>query len=282
MILVTGATGTVGSNVVRLLVEAKPNTKIRAMTRDPSKAKMPAGVEVVKGDYDDPASLSAAMQGVEKLFLLALGPKLADNEGRAMAAAKVAGVKHVVKISTLGAQAKASKIATWHRTGEEHVEASGISWTFLRPSGFMSNAMGWVGSIKNAGAVFGAQGTHKSAPIHPTDIAACAAKVLLSSGHENKAYGLTGGELFTVAEQVAVLSEVVGRPIRFVGLPDDKLRESMIAAGRPPALADGVVDLIRAVRENGGSPSLSDVPNLLGRPPLTWAQWCQEHAAAFR
>jgi len=279
MILVTGATGTVGSDVVRLLVEAKAN--VRAMTRDPSKAKLPPGVEVVKGDFDDPASLAAATRGIEKMFLLAVGPNLAQAEARALAAAKANGVKHAVKISTFGAAKPDIAISKWHRSGEEQLEASGLAWTHLRPSGFMSNAMAWVGSIKKAGSVFGGIGDVKSAPIHPTDIAACAVAALLKSGHENKAYGLTGGELLSMQEQCSILGEIIGKPVKYVNLPEEKLRESMLAAGRPAALVDGVIELQRAIRASGGAPKTDEVKNLTGREPLKWSHWCHEHKAAF-
>jgi uncharacterized protein YbjT (DUF2867 family) len=280
MILVTGATGTVGSDVVRLLAEAK--TPVRAMTRDPGKAKVPAGVEVVKGDFDDVASLEAATKGATKMFLLALGPKLFEMEARALAAAKKNGVKHVVKISTLGAGQPNNAIATWHRTGEQQLEASGLMWSFMRPSGFMSNALSWVGSIKKASSVFGGIGEVKSAPIHPRDIAASSVAALVGTGHENKAYHLTGGELLSMQDQCDVLGKELGKDIRYVTLPDDKLRESLLAAGRPPGLVEGIIALQKAIRESGGSHKTDDVQALTGRNPLTWAQWCQEHVAAFR
>jgi len=280
MILVTGATGTVGREVVRLLTEA--NAKVRALTRDPSKARFASSVEVVRGDFDDVASLEAATKGVEKVFLLAIGPNLAEAEGRVLAAAKKNGAKHAVKISTLGAPAKRVSIARWHRASEEQLEASGLQWTHLRPSGFMSNALSWAGSIKKAGAVFGAVGDVKAPPIHPTDIAACAVVALTQSGHENQAYELTGGEALSMHEQTEILGKAVGSPIRYVNLPDEKLRESMIAAGRPPAIADGVIELQKAVRDGGGTQVSPAVEKLLGRAPLKWEKWCQDNAGAFR
>jgi uncharacterized protein YbjT (DUF2867 family) len=281
MILVTGATGTVGREVVRLLVEA--GARVRAMTRAPSKAKLPSSVEVVRGDFDDAPSLAAALKGADKLFLLAVGPRIPQLEAHAARTAKERGVKHIVKLSTYGVQNPSIAIAKWHLEAERAVEAAGVAWTFMRPTGFMSNALGWVGSIKATGNIFGAYGDTKSSPIHPVDIAAASVKVLLDGEkHFSKAYALSGGELLSMPEQAQTLAQAVGREIRYVEVPDEKLRENMLAAGRPAAMVDAVVELMRWVRSTGGGTVSPDVQALLGRAPLTWAQWCKEHAGAFR
>ena len=155
MILVTGANGNVGSEVVAQLLEL--GEKVRVLVRDPAKAsKLGARVEVVQGDLSKPATLGAAFEGADKVFLLATGPSLPELDGNAVDAAKAARVKHIVKLrAVLRADMEPSvAIGRWHRAGEKKIEASAMAWTFLRPTGFTTNAIRWLPTIKAQGVVY--------------------------------------------------------------------------------------------------------------------------------
>jgi uncharacterized protein YbjT (DUF2867 family) len=281
MILVTGATGTVGREVVQQLVAA--GQKVRAMTRDPSKARFDSKVEVVAGDFEDPKSLDKAAAGVASVFSLPSGPKIGVHEGNLATAAKKAGVRSIVKLSVQGAGGQArSPIAAWHEAGEKAIQDSGLAWTFVRPGGFMSNARQWAATIKSMGKVFSPYGDGRSVPIHPKDIAAVSVAALTSSSHDGKAYPLTGGESLTMAEQVKTLAEAVGKPIEYVAISDEQAREGMVKAGMPPFLIDALLPMAAFIRSGKAGEVLPTVQQVLGRKPLTWAEWCQENAGAFR
>ena len=156
-ILVTGATGNVGSRLVRRLKEQ--GRAVRAFARNAIGKSVPEGVEAAPGDFTDTALLQKAMQGVDAVYLLSAGDQLSVHEANVINAAKAAGVKLVVKHSVAGAQYKAPGFPSWHRAGEEQLEASGIPYVFLRPASFASNALYWAGSIKGQGKVYGSFST---------------------------------------------------------------------------------------------------------------------------
>lgn len=281
MILVTGATGTVGREVVAQLVAA--GEKVRALTRDPAKARFDARVEVARGDLTRPESLARPLEGVDRLFSLATGPELATQEQNLARAAKKAGVKRIVKLSVWGAgEPKAGTVAGWHTAGEKAIQAEGIPWTFVRPTFFMSNAANWAGTIKGQGKVFGAWGDGKFPPVHPRDIAAVAARALTGAGHEGKAYALTGPQALSMAEQCRILSEAAGRPVEYVSLPEEAARQGMAQAGLPPALIQGLLEYQAWVRRGEAAQVLPTVEQVTGRKPLTFADWARENAALFR
>ena len=182
MILVTGATGTVGREVVAQLLLA--GEKVRALTRNPSRAQLDEQVELVAGDFNQPETLAKAVEGVESIFSLAFGPQLGIQEASLAQAGKKAGARHIVKLSALrpGGEARSS-IGTWHLASERALQNIGIAWTFVQPGAFMSNALNWRDSIKGRGKVFSNYGDGKVAYIHPRDIAAVAVRALTEPGH---------------------------------------------------------------------------------------------------
>lgn len=283
MILVTGATGKVGSEVVRQLAAA--GAQVRAFVRDPEKAKAKlGGVELAAGDLARPETLAAALRGVEKLYLLPpLVPTMTELEALAIEQARRAGVKHVVKHSNMGAQHEPGlTLPRWHRAGEKRIEASGMAWTFVRPTGFMSNALAWAGSIKSQGVVYGNGGDGKMSVVDPRDIAAVAVKALTEPGHENKAYSITGPEALSQAQIAEKLSAATGKPIQYVDLPPETAREGMLKAGLPPRLVEGLSQLVGAVRAGRMTGATPELERLLGRKPRTFDEWARENAAAFQ
>jgi uncharacterized protein YbjT (DUF2867 family) len=281
MILVTGATGTVGREVVAQLLAA--GERVRALSRDPSKAHFDGGVELVAGDLTKPGTLPAAVAGVDRVFSLAVGPQIGVQEDNLAQASKKAGVRHIVNISVLGAgEAGRGGVAEWHNAGERAIQNSGIAWTFVRPGSFMSNALLWRGSIKNLGKVFSNYGDGRTTPIHPRDIAAVAVRALTAPGHEGKAYPLTGPQAIRIAEQVRILSDAIGKPIEYVPITDEVAREQMQKAGVPGPYIDALLPFGAHVRAGKAARVLDTVEQVTGKQPLAFAQWAREHADAFR
>jgi uncharacterized protein YbjT (DUF2867 family) len=208
LILVTGATGIVGSEIVKQLVEARQ--KVRVLVRDPAKAlKFGTGIEVVKGDLSKPETLVAAFAGVDKVFVLSNGLDLPTLEANAFDAAKKAGVKHIVKLSGRHLDADflaGTVLAQWHSESERRLRTLGITWTILRPGVFASNFLMWL--VREQGAVFLPVGDGRDTPTDPRDIAAVAVKVLTTPGHEGKVYELTGPEFLSYAEMVQKMGAI--------------------------------------------------------------------------
>src|SRR6266498_5592134 len=205
MILVTGATGHIGKELIPQLQEK--GQEIRVLVRDEKKvADLDPCIERSVGDLDNLESLSVAMRGVERVFLVTFEPQQDKN---VIEAAKQAGVRHIVKLSTLEATNHKIKVGKWHYEREELIRASGVDWTFLRPGMFMSNTIDWwAESIKGQGSVFFPGGkSGKVAPVDPHDVASVAALALTQPGHGGKTYELTGDQLFTIGEMVQVIAQ---------------------------------------------------------------------------
>jgi uncharacterized protein YbjT (DUF2867 family) len=280
MILVTGATGTVGREVVAQLLQA--GRSVRALTRNPSKARFDERVEVIQGDLDQPQTLTKAVEGVESVFSLAHGQDLIAQEANLVQAAKAAGVRHVVKLGALGAgDGDRTIIADWHNASELAIQESGIAWTFIRPGAFMSNAFFWKDTIRSQGKVFSNYGDGKVPPIDPRDIAAVAVVALTTEGHQEKAYPLTGPEALSVAEQVQVLSKVLGKRIEYVKISDEVAREGMLKAGLPVGIVNALLPFAAYIRSGKAAKTLPTVEEVTGRAPYTFARWAHDHAAAF-
>ncbi|HZI13461.1 MAG TPA: SDR family oxidoreductase [Myxococcus sp.] len=280
-ILVTGATGTIGGEVARQLIAA--GVRPRLLVRTPAKAREFEGkADIAQGDLNDAASLERALQGVEKLFLVAAGVDGQQLEVKAIDAAKKAGVKHVVKLSVFGAEQETLTFARWHRPAEKHLEASGMAWTHLRPVNFMSNMFGNIDSIKGQGAFYAPTGDGKSSLIDPADIGAVAVKALTQPGHEGKAYTMTGPEALSGAEQAAILSQALGREVKFVDVPPEAARQGMAGAGMPGPYVEAVMDLLSHMKAGRTAAMTDTVQQVLGRKAGTFADWARRNAAAFK
>lgn len=280
MILVTGATGRVGRELVgRLSAAGRP---VRVLVRDPRKvAHLPATVERAVGDMDDPATLPAALEGVERLFLLTFSTAQQRN---IMDAARGACARHVVKLSTIEAgHEPVFGPGRWHRKREEEIRASGLAWTFLRPTMFMSNALEWWrGQLSRGDVVYFPCGEGRVAPVDPYDVAAVAAAALTEDGHEEKSYALTGPELLTIADMVSTLGVALGRDLRRVDVPESAAAEWMRKGGLPEVVVGQLVETLTAVREGKADYKTDAVERVTGRRPRPFADWCLEHAADFR
>ena len=279
--LITGATGDVGSRVVRRLLEC--SERPRVFVRDAKKARVQFGdlVDVFVGDLTDSPSLRAALEGIDALFLVATGPDIPALDDAAARAAKTSGVKHLVKLSSLDVE-QGLAIGAWHAAGEAAIRASGIPFTFVRPSGFMSNLLAWANSIKVERVVRASTGDGRRAFIHSDDIAAVATKALMTFDDEGRSLIVTGPEALSFGEATAKIAAAIGKRLRFEAISDEEARERYAARCASPAETEAHVALWRAMREGRLATVTDTVKQVLGRKPLTLDQWAIENAAAFR
>ncbi|RCG32878.1 NAD-dependent epimerase/dehydratase family protein [Sphaerisporangium album] len=282
MFLVTGATGKVGGHAVSALL--KEGARVRALTRDPGAARLPDGAEVVGGDLADPASLKAALDGVEAVLLV--WPTLSGDHAAPETVAAIAGqVRHIVYLSARGVpddrKTGQGFIMGSHARMEHLIEDSGAEWTFLRPTGFAANTLQWAEQIRETGTVHWAYGQAGRALIHERDIAAVGVRAMLDGGHAGAKHVLTGPRTLTQVEQVAAIGEAIGRPVRWVELTPEAVREGMIAGGLPPEMADAILTGHAAMAASP-EPVTSTVEEITGAPATTYHQWARDHADAFR
>ena len=274
-ILVTGATGTIGTQVVQAL--ARRGASVRAAARGGSKG---GGVDLVLGDT---ASVDRALAGVAAAFLLtpfapdqvALGTHFIDR-------AKAAGVKRIVKLSAIGSDSEPGiQLGRWHRAIEKHLEASGVDYTILRPNNFMQNFIGYY-PPDASGAIYLPWGDGVASFIDAVDVGRVAAVALTEPGHAGKAYTLTGPAAFGIAEAAATLGRVTGRTITYVDVPEAAARAAMLEASVPAWMADAMLEL-HAIDKAGYATVVTDeVARLTGAPPRSFAEFAAANAASWR
>ena len=280
-VLVTGATGTVGRHVPGELLPR--GARVRAFVRDPGRA---AGVlgDVVTGDFADPASVRRALDGVDRVFLCAANhPRQAEHERTVIDAAAEAGVRLIVKVGNQGARPGAP-VAFWDANGgiEEHLERSGVPWVILHPSSYATNLLAGAAAVRDSGRLFVPAGDARVSFIDPRDVAAVAAVVLTEPGHDRRTYTLTGPEAVTLDEFAKHLSAALGRTVEYVDVPGEAARAAMLESGLPPWAADQIVAIWGEIRRGVLSTPTDVVRVLTGREARTVADFCQDHAGAFR
>ena len=280
-VLVTGATGTIGRDIAKRLSEG--GVSVRAGVRDQAKAKKELpDIALVPFDFENEKMFSAALEGVEKVFLL---PPLLPNQlelmNRFVDAAKRAGVGHIVKLSAIGIDDETQSTAIkWHGANERHIRESGVAFTFLRPNSFMQNFITYF--PPRNGAIYLPWGNGTASFVDTRDIASVAAKALTSHGHGGRIYTLTGPATLGIAEVALILSEVTGREFKYVDVPEAAARDGMLQAGVPPWQVELVLELHAVNKQNRWSAVTSDIEKITGTPPTDFAQFARDHADKFR
>lgn len=283
MILLTGATGTSGSEIAKQLSAA--GSHFRALVRDRRNAGPLSGlnVELVEGDLGKPETLTKLLEGIDHALLLSSpDERQVEFQGNFIEAAKRAGVSHVVKFSAIGAAPDSiSKFLRWHAQTERQLEQSGMGYTLLRPSSFMQNFLQSAGTIQSQGAIYAPIGGAKISFVDVRDIAAVAVKALTEPGHEGKTYIITGPESLSHADVAEKLSKALAKKVNFVDLPPEAFKQAVMGAGIPEWLADGLNELYADWRTGSiaaVSPVVSDVAK---KQPIPFDQFARDHMAAF-
>jgi len=280
-ILVTGATGDVGAHVVRMVIQT--GRRPHVFVRDAAKARRLFGdhAEIFLGDLAHPESLQPAIEGVDSLFLVTTGPAIPKLDAGVAEVARKAGLRHLVKLSSLDVE-EGLAIGAWHEQGEAAIHTSGVPFTFLRPSGFLSNLLNWVHSVQSEGVIRSSTGAGSRPFIHSEDIAAVAVKTLTTNGYIGQALALTGPQALTFAEITERIATKIGRRLRYEPIGDEEARRRFRTTGASEAEVEAHVALWRAIREGRLATVTDTVERVLGRPPLSLDHWLSENGAAFQ
>jgi uncharacterized protein YbjT (DUF2867 family) len=278
-ILVTGATGTIGTNVVAELLKLG-DVKVRVAARD--KSKVPAGAEHVDFEWDDKAKIAAAVKGVDAVFLLT--PFVENSTPYATAlvdAAKTAGVKKIVKLSAAGADNPGFPLIQRHAEQEKLIQSSGMKWVALRPNFFMTNVVAYYPPDAE-GAMYLPTGTGAAAWIDPRDIAEVAARVLAKPDWDNRALELSGGEALTIADVAKQISAATGRSIKHVDVPEAAAKTAMEGMQLPAWMVSGMLSLHNVIKQGWAAGLSSTVRDITGHAPRTFAAFAKENANAWK
>lgn len=289
MILVTGATGTVGGQVVLELQAVGTPFAALVRNRDKAAALGHMGIELRVGDYERPDTLEEAFAGAERLFLVApLTPALAELETNAIDAAARAGVRHIVKLSTAGVGWSAHdehpvpRQYPLHRRSEAQLEHSGLAFTHLRPGPFMQNTLNFAPSIIAEGTFRGAWGEGAMGYIDVRDVAAVAVRVLSTGGHEGRAYELTGPEALAQADVARKLSEAIGRDVRYQNVPPERALQAMLSRGMNEWFAGAMVEVMQHIDTGAAANVTDNVSKIIGRSPRSYDEFAREFASTFQ
>ncbi len=274
-ILVTTPSGKVGQNLAKLLQARDVALRLGAHSVEKTRQAFP-GLEVVHLDYGAPATLAAAVKGVDAVYLASPGDFPADGEKQLVDAASAAGVKKVVKLAAMGIENTDAPL----RQVEKHIETSGLAWTFLHPSWFMQNfTTANAGPIK-AGTLAEPAGDRRTAFIDARDIAAVAAEALTRPGHDGEVYTLTGPELLTRQQVVDVIGQELGRTITYLPVTDEQFRVA-VKGHLHQSYIELLSMLYAGVRAGWTERQTDEVQKVLGRPPTSFAQFAKEHRAVW-
>jgi uncharacterized protein YbjT (DUF2867 family) len=284
MILVTGATGNNGQELVRQLTAL--GQKVRALVRNPAKAGNLKGpnVELATGDFDQPATLDAALQGVDKAFVLTpVAERCVEWQNAFIQAAQRAKVKHLVKFSGMGARSGIGvELLRMHGETDDRLRNSGVPFTILQPNSFHQNMLSSAGTIKAQGVFYWPMKNAQQSTVDIRDINAVAAKVFTSSSHEGKTYVITGPEALTFQQVAEKLSAVLGRKIQYVDVPLSAAADGMRQSGMPEWDVRGVTELLSYFATGAAATVTDTVPRLLGRPAISFEQFAKDHRSVFQ
>ena len=283
MITVTGASGANGTELLKLL--SSRGVAARAMVRHPEKSgaiQLP-GIEIVQGDFDRPETLRAALEGASKAFLLApSSPNVEAQQKTFVQCARDCGVRHLVKLSQLGADADSSqRFLRYHGAVEDAIRASGLAYTFLRPNLFMQTLLSSAQTIKEKSAFYAPMSEGRISIVDVRDIAAVAFAALTQDGHEGKTYNITGPQALSHGDMAQALSHAVGREVRFVDVPPAAMKEALLGFGFPAWQADGLLEEYASWSHNEAAQIASGVQDATGQAPRDFETFARDYAAAF-
>jgi uncharacterized protein YbjT (DUF2867 family) len=283
MILITGASGSVGKAVLQEAI--RKESQIRGMFRSKEDAaKVPPGCEAVLADYADKQSLLKALDGVSSAYVVCSPiPQLVELESNMVDACKEAGVRHVVLNSALGAGDYPKSFPSWHRKVEDKLKSTGMSYTILRPNGFLQNIVAFnAPSIRAQGAFYAAMGDAKVSYLDVGDIAVVAVQALEGGAHAGKTYELNGLEAISNRELAARISKVTGRTVNFVDIPESAQRDAMLGLGMPDWQVTALLELQQYYKQGGGARTDGLLQALIGRAPVTLDQYLAANVREFK
>ena len=287
-ILITGATGTVGSEVVKQLSAKGENIIVKAAARSATDNTFENlnRVQVVQLDYDKPDSLAVALKGVDKLFLLTpFQSNMVDLTSNLVSEAKKAEVKYIAKQSVMGADAEPGITpGRLHRQAEKIIEESGIPFTFLRPNFFMQNFVNYYSNlIRSQGAFYIPAGDAKVSFVDVRDIAAVAVKSLINDNQQKgSAYNITGGEALSYGQAAEILSKAVGKKINYVNVTDQDARKGMKDMSMDEWTIKSMIELFEITRAGYVSEISPIVEQVTGNKPITFSQFANDYAGSFK
>lgn len=279
--LITGATGDVGSKVVTLLIRGGERPQV--FVRDELKARLRFGdaVDVFVGDLEDRESLKTALRDIDELFLVNSGPRIPVRDELTAQLARAAGVKHIVKLSSMDVQ-QGLAIGAWHERGEAALRACGVPFTFVQPTGFMSNLLAWAPAIKGEGVIRASTGDGRRAFIHSDDVAAVVVKALTSGVYDGQSLPITGPEALTFSDVTARIGVAINRRLTFQPISDEEARQRYSRISASAEETEAHVALWRAIREGRVATVNGNVQRILGRSAIALDQWLNENARAFQ
>lgn len=283
MFLVTGATGTTGRLVAKGLLER--GHEVRVLVRDPARALEleEAGASVVMSDLGRPNTVARALVGIQKAYLVVTAsPTQVELNHNFFAAARGAGLTHVVRLSVIGADAESPiELARLHARSDQELRDSGIAWTIVRPHSFMQNFLMYAPGIQAEGAFYAPMGNGTIPMIDARDIAEVLITALTHAGHEDKVYTLTGPQALSFADAAFVISRVCGREVRYVDVRPEVAKQGMLAAGMDPWLVDNLLRLYAVFSRGLADAITGDVGAVLGHDPTSFERFVQDHSASF-
>ena len=283
MILVTGAGGTVGREVVQALQRDGLPFRAAYHTEEKAKKARASGLDAVAVDLADPGSLQPALKGITRLFLLsAATPDLPEQEMGVLDQVEKSGLEHLVKLSVWRASEEEFTFARWHRSSDKAIEAAGIPFTFLRPNSYMQNLVTFYAPGIRATQTLAIPAGHaKESPIDVRDIASVAARVFSQPTHFGHAYDLSGPESLSYHQVASTLSVALGRKITYVDVPEEAFSQGMRESGAPPWLIDAILEMQHYAKRGQASDVLGSVQQILGRRPISLERFARDYSNAF-
>jgi uncharacterized protein YbjT (DUF2867 family) len=279
-ILITGATGDIGSRVAEQLIAQGIHPRILVRNAEKAKARFGQRAHICNGDLAEPATIRSAMKGVHTLFLVNVGPEIPRLDEVAATIAKEEGVHRIVKLSSLDVE-QGLAIGAWHEKGEAALRATGIAFTFVRPTGFMSNLLAWAHSIKTEGVVRSSTGDGGRPFIHSEDIAAVSVAALLDEEYAGRMLSITGPKTATFGDATQIIGRAIGKALVYEPISDEEAAERYSRVSSSPAETAAHVAFWRAIREGRLAATTDGVEQVLGRTPISLDQWASENAHHF-